>query len=144
MPRSSRSSAAPLRYPKLFEPGGIGSLELSNRIVKSPLACGLANMDGTVPERLVDHYPSIAPRGAARSESGLRPDRDPRRARLPDHEFPLLTHERALRPLRRPAGESDALPPRGARERPREHPTRLPADAPAERLRLRAGWDHDR
>ncbi|MBN2467809.1 MAG: FAD-dependent oxidoreductase, partial [Deltaproteobacteria bacterium] len=48
------------KYKKLFEPGYIGTLEVSNRIIKSSTTTGMANMDGTVTERLVRHYKELA------------------------------------------------------------------------------------
>ena len=43
-------------FPKLFEPGQIGTLRVKNRLVKAPQTTGLSNKDGTVTQRLVDHY----------------------------------------------------------------------------------------
>lgn len=47
----------------LFEPGRIGGLVLKNRIVKSPQSTALANMDGTVTQRTVNHYKRLAEGG---------------------------------------------------------------------------------
>jgi 2,4-dienoyl-CoA reductase-like NADH-dependent reductase (Old Yellow Enzyme family)/thioredoxin reductase len=47
----------------LFRPGSIGSLELKNRIVKSPQTSALSNQDGTVTPRLVNHYKRLAEGG---------------------------------------------------------------------------------
>ncbi|MEV4670657.1 MULTISPECIES: FAD-dependent oxidoreductase [Actinomadura] len=47
----------------LFRPGRIGSLELKNRVVKSPQTTALSNQDGTVTQRLVDHYKRLAEGG---------------------------------------------------------------------------------
>jgi 2,4-dienoyl-CoA reductase-like NADH-dependent reductase (Old Yellow Enzyme family) len=52
-------------FPRLFAPGRIGTLELANRVIKSPLATGMAHVDGTVSERLLRHYASIAAGGAS-------------------------------------------------------------------------------
>lgn len=49
---------------RLFVRGRIGNLELKNRIVKSPQTTMLANPDGTVTERLVNHYKRLAEGGA--------------------------------------------------------------------------------
>ncbi|MGB9792820.1 MAG: NADH oxidase, partial [Thermacetogeniaceae bacterium] len=53
------------KFPNLFSPGRIGTLELKNRIVKAPQSTGLSNMDGTVSERLIRHYRELARGGAA-------------------------------------------------------------------------------
>ncbi|MET7928847.1 FAD-dependent oxidoreductase [Streptomyces sp. NPDC005349] len=47
----------------LFRPGRIGSLELKNRVIKSPQTTALANQDGTVTQRLVNHYKRLAEGG---------------------------------------------------------------------------------
>lgn len=47
----------------LFRPGHIGSLELKNRVIKSPQTTALANQDGTVTQRLVNHYKRLAEGG---------------------------------------------------------------------------------
>ena len=47
----------------MFEPGRIGSLTLKNRIVKSPNTTAMSNQDGTVTQRLVNHYKRIAEGG---------------------------------------------------------------------------------
>ncbi|MFC1965170.1 FAD-dependent oxidoreductase [Chloroflexota bacterium] len=47
-------------FPKLFEWGGIGGLELKNRIIKAPQHTGLAARDGSVTERQIRHYKEIA------------------------------------------------------------------------------------
>jgi 2,4-dienoyl-CoA reductase-like NADH-dependent reductase (Old Yellow Enzyme family)/siroheme synthase (precorrin-2 oxidase/ferrochelatase) len=47
----------------LFRSGRIGKLELANRIVKSPQSTLLAQQDGTVSQRLVNHYRRLAEGG---------------------------------------------------------------------------------
>ncbi|MFE4722785.1 hypothetical protein ACFRLW_41720, partial [Streptomyces sp. NPDC056728] len=47
----------------LFRPGHIGTLELKNRVIKSPQTTALANQDGTVTQRLVNHYKRLAEGG---------------------------------------------------------------------------------
>jgi 2,4-dienoyl-CoA reductase-like NADH-dependent reductase (Old Yellow Enzyme family)/thioredoxin reductase len=47
----------------LFRPGQIGSLSIKNRVVKSPQTTALSNQDGTVTERLVNHYRRLAEGG---------------------------------------------------------------------------------
>ncbi len=44
------------KYPKLFEPGKIGRLEVKNRIVKAPMYTAYAAVDGSVTQRLLDYY----------------------------------------------------------------------------------------
>ena len=51
-------------FPRLFEPGHIGNVTLKNRVVKAPQHTGLANPDGSVTERLLRHYRSLAQGGA--------------------------------------------------------------------------------
>lgn len=51
-------------FPKLFEAGRIGNLEVKNRIVKSPQTTALSTFDGAVTERLVNHYKRLAEGGA--------------------------------------------------------------------------------
>ncbi|MFH1651963.1 MAG: FAD-dependent oxidoreductase [Chloroflexota bacterium] len=45
-------------FPKLFQPGKIGRLELANRVVKAPMLSCLATEDGVVTDRLIQHYVS--------------------------------------------------------------------------------------
>ncbi len=47
-------------FPRLFEPGRIGSVSLKNRLVKAPQHTGLANPDGSITERLLRHYKELA------------------------------------------------------------------------------------
>ena len=47
----------------MFQPGQIGNLKLKNRIVKSPNTTAMSNQDGTVTQRLVNHYKRIAEGG---------------------------------------------------------------------------------
>ena len=47
-------------FPKLFEPGKIGNLEIKNRIAKAPQSTGMSNVDGSVSERLRRHYRELA------------------------------------------------------------------------------------
>ena len=51
-------------FPKLFEPGKIGTMQLSNRIIMAPMATLYANEDGTVSDRLIRYY-------VERAKSGL-------------------------------------------------------------------------
>jgi 2,4-dienoyl-CoA reductase-like NADH-dependent reductase (Old Yellow Enzyme family)/thioredoxin reductase len=44
------------QFPKLFEPGWIGSLELKNRLVMPPMGTNYALKDGTVTQRQIDYY----------------------------------------------------------------------------------------
>jgi 2,4-dienoyl-CoA reductase-like NADH-dependent reductase (Old Yellow Enzyme family)/thioredoxin reductase len=52
------------RFQKLFTPGYIGGLWVKNRIVRSPMLTGLGTMDGSVTQRIVDHYKEFARGGA--------------------------------------------------------------------------------
>jgi len=51
------------QFPKLFEPGRIGSLELKNRLVMPPMATNFALKDGTVTDRQIDYYEERAKGG---------------------------------------------------------------------------------
>ena len=50
-------------FPKLFEPGWIGNVQLKNRVVKAPQHTGLANPDGSVTERMLRYYKDVASGG---------------------------------------------------------------------------------
>ncbi len=52
-------------FPHLFEVGRIGTLELGNRVMKAPQSTGLSHRDGTVSQRLVNHYRRLAEGGTA-------------------------------------------------------------------------------
>lgn len=52
-----------MNFSSLFQPGRIGSLDLKNRIVKSPQSTALGNQDGTVSYRSVNHYKRLAEGG---------------------------------------------------------------------------------
>ena len=43
-------------FPKLFQPGRIGTMSLKNRIIMAPISTNLAAKDGTVSEGLISHY----------------------------------------------------------------------------------------
>jgi 2,4-dienoyl-CoA reductase-like NADH-dependent reductase (Old Yellow Enzyme family)/thioredoxin reductase len=51
-----RKSGKSLKYPKIFSPGRIGTLELENRLIKSPCHVKLGGRDGSVTDRLIEHY----------------------------------------------------------------------------------------
>lgn len=51
-------------YKKIFEPGKIGKLTIKNRLVMSPMGCGLANLDGTPSEDMIAFYEARAIGGA--------------------------------------------------------------------------------
>jgi len=53
-----------LQFPKLFQPGYIGNLELRNRIVMAPMGAGFAELDGRISQRQIDYY-------AARAKGGV-------------------------------------------------------------------------
>lgn len=50
-------------FPNLFNPGRIGTVEIPNRIVKSPQTTGFGNADGTVSEQTIRHYRRLAEGG---------------------------------------------------------------------------------
>ncbi len=49
---------------KLFEKGSIGPVALKNRLVMSPMGCGLADLDGTPSEDMIAYYEARAAGGA--------------------------------------------------------------------------------
>ncbi len=51
-------------YEKLFSNGKIGNLTLRNRLVMSPMGIGLANLDGTPTQDMIDYYTARADGGA--------------------------------------------------------------------------------
>lgn len=51
-------------FPKLFERGKIGRLEIGNRIVKAPTALMLSHLDGSVSDRQIKYYEQIARGGS--------------------------------------------------------------------------------
>ena len=51
-------------YKKLFEQGSIGKVTINNRLVMSPMGCGLANLDGTPSEDMIAFYEARAIGGA--------------------------------------------------------------------------------
>jgi 2,4-dienoyl-CoA reductase-like NADH-dependent reductase (Old Yellow Enzyme family)/thioredoxin reductase len=50
-------------FPKLFEPGKIGSLEIKNRLVMPPMATNYASKDGEITQRQIDYYAERAKGG---------------------------------------------------------------------------------
>jgi len=53
------------KFPKLFEHGFIGRLEIENRIVMAPISTNLASVEGEVTQQLIDHYSRIAKGGVS-------------------------------------------------------------------------------
>ncbi len=51
-------------YNRLFEEGSIGKVKIKNRLVMSPMGCGLANLDGTPSEEMIAYYEARAIGGA--------------------------------------------------------------------------------
>lgn len=51
-------------YKKLFENGNIGKVQIKNRLVMSPMGCGLANLDGTPSKEMIAFYEARAIGGA--------------------------------------------------------------------------------
>lgn len=70
-PRSTRPAKAtkpamkPARFESLLSPGWIGSLELRNRIIMSPMGSNLCEPDGHLSERILRYYEERARGGAA-------------------------------------------------------------------------------
>ena len=52
-------------YPTLFSPAKINGLTLKNRLVMTPMGCGLANTDGTITDEFIAYYAERAKGGAA-------------------------------------------------------------------------------
>jgi 2,4-dienoyl-CoA reductase-like NADH-dependent reductase (Old Yellow Enzyme family) len=52
-------------FPRLFEPGRIGNIELKNRVIKAPQHTGLANPDGSITERMLRYYKDVAQGGCS-------------------------------------------------------------------------------
>lgn len=52
------------KYPKLFEKGYIGNLEIKNRIVRMPMGTDLGNPDGSATDRQITAYAEAAEGGA--------------------------------------------------------------------------------
>ena len=52
-----------MKYPHLFTPGKIGSLEIPNRIIMTAMGCGMANPDGTPSEQMIAYYTERAKGG---------------------------------------------------------------------------------
>ena len=51
-------------FPRLFQPGQIGTMSLKNRIIMAPISTNLAAKDGTVGDGLIFHYAERARGGA--------------------------------------------------------------------------------
>ena len=62
--KNSQEGNSAHSYPKLFEHGHIGNVEIKNRIVFAPISTNLASAGGEVTERLIHHYYKIAKGGA--------------------------------------------------------------------------------
>ena len=52
-------------FPRLFEPGWIGNVQLKNRVIKAPQHTGLANPDGSITERMLRYYKDVASGGVS-------------------------------------------------------------------------------
>ncbi len=52
-----------MKYPKLFEEGRIGSLELKNRVVMTAVGCSLADASGEAGEKMIRYYEERAKGG---------------------------------------------------------------------------------
>ncbi len=70
-------------FPKLFEEGRIGKLEVKNRIIMAPMAVGLSEPDGRFTQRAIDYFAARARGGAGiimtnlvKPERVIEPDPD--------------------------------------------------------------------
>lgn len=54
-----------MKFPKLFETGYIGSLQLKNRIIMPPMVAGYMTAEGQVSDQLISYYTARAAGGAA-------------------------------------------------------------------------------
>ena len=59
------------RFPKLFQPGRIGKLEIGNRIIMAPMETRLAEPDGRYSQRLIDYFVARAKGGVGLILTGL-------------------------------------------------------------------------
>jgi 2-enoate reductase len=57
------------RFPHLFQPGRIGSMEVNNRIFMAPMATGFCESDGRYSQRQIDWYVTRARGGAGLIET---------------------------------------------------------------------------
>lgn len=86
-------------YPKLFEKGKIGKLEIKNRLVMTAMESGLANLDGTPSEDMIAYYEARAKGGAGIIVTGI--------TRINDEHGPgslcqlSVTKDRHIEPLSR-------------------------------------------
>ena len=53
-----------MRFPHLFQPGRIGSLEVRNRIIGSPMERNYCTAEGRVTQRYIDYMAARARGGA--------------------------------------------------------------------------------
>ena len=49
-----------MKYPNLFSPMKIGTLEIRNRVVMTPMGCSMANVDGSPSEQMIAYYTARA------------------------------------------------------------------------------------
>ena len=59
------------KFPKLFEPGRIGKLEIRNRIVMAPMNTIYEDSDGCVTQRMIDYFVARAKGGTGLMMTGL-------------------------------------------------------------------------
>jgi len=59
-----RKRKASQEYPKVSSPGKIGTLELANRLIKAPCHSKLGARDGSVNDRVIEHYRKQAEGGS--------------------------------------------------------------------------------
>jgi hypothetical protein len=60
-----------MKYPHLFEPLGLGRLNLKNRLAMSPMTMNYATEEGLASERLIRHYLERAGTGLQRVEGKI-------------------------------------------------------------------------
>lgn len=85
-----------MKYPKIFEPGRIGSLELKNRIVMTAMGCSLAESNGQPGTRMIKYYADRARGGAGLIITEItRMDRFDKPGQLTDHMY--IRHAQLIR-----------------------------------------------
>ena len=62
---------ATIVFPKLFEPGYIGNLEIKNRIVMAPMGTGYEDVNGSINERQINYLSARARGGTGLIITGL-------------------------------------------------------------------------
>jgi 2,4-dienoyl-CoA reductase-like NADH-dependent reductase (Old Yellow Enzyme family)/thioredoxin reductase len=78
-----------VRFPKLFESGIIGKLQIKNRMIMAPMGTHFAEEDGSVGDRLIDYYRerALGGVGAIMVEASMPTFGRPNRVCLADDRF---------------------------------------------------------